>query len=150
MAGSNLVGVDLNIDHDFLSDVVRQVALNSIAEAMNKENHIVEAIVRQVMRQKVDPKTGNPSRYSSSDNVTLLEYYVRKMLTDEVRGQVVALVEERRPEIAEMVGAELRKEATMQSFTSAFISSLTNALDNQWHPCVEISFKNESDDGEAY
>ena len=148
MASSNLVGVDLNIDHDFLSDVVRQVALNSIAEAMNKENHIVEAIVRQVMRQKVDPKTGEPSRYSSSDDVTLLEYYVRKMLTDEVRGQVTAIVEERRPEIAEMIGAELRKEATFQSFTNAFIRSLTAALDNKWKPCIEVTF-NEGKDEEV-
>lgn len=143
MASSNLVGVDLNIDHDFLSDVVRQVALNSIAEAMNKENHIVEAIVRQVMRQKVDPKTGDPARYPSKDDVTLLEFYVRKMLTDEVRAQVVSIVDERRPEIAEMVGAELRKEATCQSFTNAFIGSLSEALENQWRPCIEISFVEE-------
>lgn len=142
MASSNLVGVDLNIDHDFLSDVVRQVAIASIAEAMDKENHIVEAIVRQVMRQKVNAE-GKPARYSSEEQYTLLEYYVRKMLTDEVRSQVVAIVDEKRPEIAEMVGAELRKEATCQSFTNAFIGSLSEALENQWRPCIEISFVEE-------
>ena len=142
MASSNLVGVDLNIDHDFLSDVVRQVAIASIAEAMDKENHIVEAIVRQVMRQKVNEE-GKPARYSSDEKYTLLEYYVRKMLTDEVRGQVMEIVEERRPEIAEMIGAELRKEATYQSFANAFIRSLTNALDNQWRPCIEVTFNEQ-------
>lgn len=147
MANNNLVGVDLNIDHDFLSDVVRQVAIASIAEAMDKENHIVEAIVRQVMRQKVN-EDGKPARYSSDEKYTLLEYYVRKMLTDEVRGQVVAIVEERRPEIAEMIGAELRKEATFQSFTNAFIRSLTAALDNQWKPCIEVTFNEEKEEVE--
>lgn len=144
MASSNLVGVDLNIDHDFLSDVVRQVAIASIAEAMDKENHIVEAIVRQVMRQKVNEE-GKPARYSSDEKYTLLEYYVRKMLTDEVRGQVMEIVEERRPEIAEMIGAELRKEATYQSFANAFIRSLTNALDNQWRPCIEVTFNEQKE-----
>lgn len=147
MASSNLVGVDLNIDHDFLSDVVRQVAIASIAEAMDKENHIVEAIVRQVMRQKVNEE-GKPARYSSDEKYTLLEYYVRKMLTDEVRGQVMEIVEERRPEIAEMIGAELRKEATYQSFANAFIRSLTNALDNQWRPCIEVTFNEQKEEVE--
>lgn len=145
MASSNLVGVDLNIDHDFLSDVVRQVALNSIAEAMNKENHIVEAIVRQVMRQKVNARGEVPS-YRSDEKYTLLEYYVRKMLTDEVKSQVVAIIEEKRAEIGELIGEELRKEATAQSFTNAFIGSLTTALDNQWHPCFEITFKKPEED----
>ena len=145
MASSNLVGVDLNIDHDFLSDVVRQVALNSIAEAMNKENHIVEAIVKQVMRQRVDPKTGEPARYRSDENVTLLEYYVRRMLTEEVRGQVIELVEARRPEVAESIRSELATEATVESFTNAFIRSLTNALDNQWKPSIEITFKEQEE-----
>lgn len=147
MASNNLVGVDLNIDHDFLSDVVRQVALNSIAEAMNKENHIVEAIVKQVMRQQVN-KNGEPARYSSDEHYTLLEYYVRKMLTDEVRQQVVAIVEEKRPEIAEAVGAELRKEATCESFTNAFIRSLTNALSNSWRPSIEITFEEPGEEVE--
>lgn len=147
MASSNLVGVDLNIDHDYLSDVVRQVAIASIAEAMDKENHIVEAIVRQVMRQKVNEE-GKPARYSSDEKYTLLEYYVRKMLTDEVRGQVMEIVEERRPEIAEMIGAELRKEATNQSFANAFIRSLTNALDNQWRPCIEVTFNEQKEEVE--
>lgn len=147
MASSNLVGVDLNIDHDFLSDVVRQVAIASIAEAMDKENHIVEAIVRQVMRQKVNEE-GKPARYSNEEKYTLLEYYVRKMLTDEVRGQVMEIVEERRPEIAEMIGAELRKEATYQSFADAFIRSLTNALDNQWRPCIEVTFNEQKEEVE--
>lgn len=147
MASSNLVGVDLNIDHDFLSDVVRQVAIASIAEAMDKENHIVEAIVRQVMRQKVNEE-GKPARYSSEEKYTILEYYVRKMLTDEVRGQVMEIVEERRPEIAEMIGAELRKEATYQSFADAFIRSLTNALDNQWRPCIEVTFNEQKEEVE--
>lgn len=145
MANNSIVGVDLNIDHDFLSDVVRQVALNSIAEAMNKENHIVEAIVKQVMRQKVDPKTGELSRYNSRDDVTLLEYYVRKMLTDEVRSQVIELVESRRSEVGELLHAELVKEATTQSFLNAFIRSLTSALDNQWNPSIEITFKENKD-----
>lgn len=145
MASSKLVGVDLNIDHDFLSDVVRQVAIASIAEAMDKENHIVEAIVRQVMRQKVN-EDGKPARYSSEEKYTVLEYYVRKMLIDEVRSQIVAIVDEKRTEIAELIGAELRKEATCQSFTNAFIGSLAEALENKWHPCIEVTFEKEKEE----
>lgn len=144
MANNNIAGLELNIDHDFISDVVRQVALTSIAEAMDKDNHIVEAIVRQVLRQRVN-EDGNVPSYGKG-KYTLLEYYVRKMLTDEVRSQVLAIVDEKRPEIAELIGAELRKEATAQRFTSAFIGSVSEALDNKWRPRFEVTFKTEDKD----
>jgi putative protein kinase ArgK-like GTPase of G3E family len=144
MANNNIAGLELNIDHDFISDVVRQVALASIAEAMDKDNHIVEAIVRQVLRQTVNEDGKVPSY--GSGKYTLLEYYVRKMLTDEVRKQVLAIVDEKRPEIAELIGAELRKEATAQRFTNAFIGSIAEALDNRWSPQFEVTFKKDEDE----
>ena len=147
MADGKLVGIDLNIDHDFISDVVRQVALATIAEAMDEKNHIVEAIVRQVLRQQVN-ENGEPPRYSSDARYTLLEYYVRKMLTDVVKSEVVALVEEKRGEITTLVRGELEKQSTVDSFVNAFMGSLTDSLSSSyWRPEITMSFERRTDIG---
>ena len=144
MANNSIVGLDLNIDHDFLSGVVRDVALAEIAAALdNDKNNVVQAVVNSVMSQKVDPKDGKPSRWG--DGVTLLEYYVRKMLVDEVREQVNALVQEKRPMLAEMIRAELAKQSTTDSFLDAFTQALTNAFGNYWRPNLTITFEKEDD-----
>ena len=138
MANNNLVGVDLNIDHDFLSDVVRQVAIAEIAEALDSDKHnVVQAVVKSVMSQKVDPSDGKPSRWG--DGVTLLEYYVRKMLTDEVKEQVNALVQEKRPMLAEMIRAELAKQS-WQSLLSAYSGRL-------FHRLFDKKYRSYYDDG---
>lgn len=142
MANNSLVGVDLNIDHDFLSDVVRQVAIAEIAEALDSDKHnVVQAVVKSVMDQKVNPNDGSPNRWN--DGVTLLEYYVRKMLTDEVREQVNALVQEKRPMLAEMIRAELAKQSTTDSFLDAFTQALTDSFANRWAPHMTITFEKE-------
>lgn len=146
MADSNIVGVGLNIDHDFLSEVVRNTALASIAEALDGDDHrVVGAIVQQVMNSRVDER-GKPvsrSSYQWDNCDTILEYYVRKMLTEEVKAQVVQLIEDRREDIREMVRAELAKEATVDSFLDAFTHSLTGAFGNYWRPSMTITFKEE-------
>ena len=144
MANNSIVGLDLNIDHDFLSGVVRDVALAEIAAALdNDKNNVVQAVVNSVMSQKVDPKNGEPTRWN--DGVTMLEYYVRKMLTDEVREQVNALVQEKRPMLAEMIRAELAKQSTTDSFLDAFTHALTNAFGNYWNPNLTITFEKNED-----
>ena len=141
---NNIIGLDLNIDHDYLSGVVRDVALAEIAAALDGDkNNVVQAVVNSVMSQKVDPKDGKPSRWN--DGVSLLEYYVRKMLADEVREQVNALVQEKRPELAEMIRGELSKQSTTDSFLDAFTKALTNAFGNYWRPNLTITFEREDD-----
>lgn len=144
MANGNLIGVDLNIDHEYLTGVVRQVALAGIAEALGGKNEIVEAIVGQVMKQKVDPTDGKPDKYGYSGSVTLLEYYVRQMVTDEVKEQVKAIIDERRPEIRAGVREALRKKATVDAFTDAFCESVGDNLKNRYYtPHIEITFEVE-------
>ena len=144
MANNNIVGLDLNIDHDYLSGVVRDVALAEIAAALDSDKHnVVQAVVKSVMSQKVDKDDGKPSRWG--DGITLLEYYVRKMLTDEVREQVNALVQEKRPMLAEMIRAELAKQSTTDSFLDAFTQALTDAFGNRWNPNLTITFKKDED-----
>ena len=77
----NIVGLDLNIDQDYLADAVKQTVIMGISESLNGKNEIVSQIVKMVLTTKVD-KTGKISSYSSDNKYTLLEYYVQKMIKE--------------------------------------------------------------------
>ena len=54
---ANIVGLDLNIDQDYLAEAVRQTVMMGISESLNGKNEIVSQIVKMVLSTKVD-KTG--------------------------------------------------------------------------------------------
>ena len=68
---NNIVGVNLNVDKDYLQEAVKQTVLMGISESLNGKNEIVSQIVKSVLDTKVD-KTGKISSYSSDNKYTIL------------------------------------------------------------------------------
>lgn len=136
---SSIVGLDLNIDSDYLAEAVKQSVMMGIAESLNGKNEIVHQIVNMVLNQKVDDK-GQISNYSRDNRYTLLEYYVKKMITGVACDEIKAMVEEHRTEISNMIRSELQKKVNYNKFVDAFITNVSHAVDNTWCPKVEIKF----------
>jgi hypothetical protein len=63
---ANIVGLDLNIDQDYLAEAVKQTVMMGISESLNGKNEIVSQIVKMVLSTKVD-KNGKISSYSSDN-----------------------------------------------------------------------------------
>ena len=137
---ANIVGLDLNIDQDYLADAVKQTVMMGIAESLNGKNEIVSQIVNMVLNQKVSDK-GTISNYNSDNKYSLLEYYVKTMLTDVVKEEMKAMVEERREEISKLIRTELQKKANYNKFVDAFIDRVSQAIDSTWCPRIEIQFE---------
>lgn len=136
---SNIVGLDLNIDQDFLANAVQQSVMMGIAESLNGKNEIVSQIVKMVLTQKVD-KTGRISSYSRDNEYTLLQYYVMKMLKEVTAEEMQKMVDEHREEITKAIRAELAKKVNYNKFVDAFIDNVSSAVSNSWCPRVEITF----------
>ena len=94
----NIVGLDLNIDQDYLAKAVQQTVLMGISESLNGKNEIVSQIVKMTLNTKVSDK-GTISSYDRDNKYTLLEYYVKKMITEVTAEVMQKMVDERRPEI---------------------------------------------------
>lgn len=141
---ANIVGLDLNIDQDYLADAVKQTVMLGIAESLNGKNEIVSQIVNMVLKQKVSDK-GTISNYDRGNKYTLLEYYVKTMLTDVVKEEMKAMVEEHREEISKMIRTELQKKANYNKFVDAFIDQVSKAVDSTWCPRIEIQFENSTE-----
>lgn len=135
----NIIGLDLNIDQDYLAEAVRQTVVMGISEALNGKNEIVSQIVKMVLNTKVD-RTGKISSYQSDNKYSLLEFYVKEMLTDVAREEMMKMVNEHRDEIAILIRNELQKKVNYTKFVDRFIETTSNAISSTWCPKIEISF----------
>lgn len=140
---SNIVGLNLDIDDDYLAEAIKNTVMTGIAETLDKDK-IVSGLVNTVLETKVD-KNGCISRYSSDNIYTLLELYVNKMLRDVIKEEMKKLVEEKRPKLQEIIRKELNKKATIDKFVNAFISSNLNNLDNDWRTKISVEYEKNKD-----
>ena len=136
----NIVGLDLNIDQDYLANAVKQTVMMGISESLNGKNQIVSQIVSMVLNTKVD-KSGKISAYSSDNKYTLLEFYVMKMIREVTAEELQNLVNERREDITKAIRSELAKKANYNKFVDGFIDNISSAINNTWVPKIEIQFE---------
>lgn len=141
---ANIVGLDLNIDPDYLSEAVRQTVIMGISESLNGKNEIVSQIVKMTLNTRVSDK-GTISSYDRDNKYTLLEYYVRKMIKEVTAEEMQKIVDERKPEITKAIRDELSKKVNYTKFVDAFISNVANAINDTWVPKIEVNFEKRKD-----
>ena len=139
----NIVGIDLNIDDNYLNEAVKSIVMTGIAETLDKDK-IVSGLVNAVLETKVD-ESGEISSYSRDNRYTLLEVYVNKMIREIVKEEMKKLVEEKRPKMQEIIRKELNKKATLDKFVDAFISSNLDNLDNNWRTKISIEYQKDNE-----
>ena len=136
---ANIVGLDLNIDQDYLAEAVQQTVIMGISEALNGKNEIVSQIVKMTLNTRVSDK-GTISSYGRDNKYTLLEYYVRKMISEVTAEELQKIVDERKPEITKAIREELSKKVNYTKFVDAFIGNISSAINNVWVPKIEVNF----------
>lgn len=136
----NIVGLDLNIDQNYLADAVKQTVIMGISESLNGKNEIVSQIVNAVLNTKVD-KNGNVSTSSYDQKYTLLEFYVRKMIREVTAEEMQKIVDEHREDITKAIRTELSKKVNYNKFVDAFIENVSSAVSNTWCPKIEVMFE---------
>lgn len=139
----NIVGIDLNIDDNYLNEAVKSIVMTGIAETLDKDK-IVSGLVNAVLETKVD-ESGEISSYSRDNRYTLLEVYVNKMIREIVKEEMKKLVEERRPKMQEIIRKELNKKATLDKFVDAFMSSNLDNLDNNWRTKISVEYQKDNE-----
>jgi len=137
----NIVGIDLNVDNNYLNEAVKSIVMTGIAETLDKDK-IVNGLVKAVLETKVDEK-GEISSYSRDNRYTLLEVYVNNIIREIVKEEMKKLVEEKRPKMQEIIRRELNKRATLDKFVDAFISNNLDNLDSNWKTKISVEYDKE-------
>ena len=139
----NIVGIDLNVDNNYLNEAVKSIVMTGIAETLDKDK-IVNGLVKAVLETKVDEK-GEISSYSRDNRYTLLEVYVNNIIREIVKEEMKKLVEEKRPKMQEFIRRELNKRATLDKFVDAFISNNLDNLDSNWKTKISVEYEKDKE-----
>lgn len=139
----NIVGIDLNVDNNYLNEAVKSIVMTGIAETLDKDK-IVNGLVKAVLETKVDEK-GEISSYSRDNRYTLLEVYVNNIIREIVKEEIKKLVEEKRPKMQEIIRRELNKRATLDKFVDAFISNNLDNLDSNWRTKISVEYEKDKE-----
>lgn len=135
---SSLFGLDLKIDQEAITGVIKQMVNAGIVQALDEKNNIASSIVNQVLSMKVDDE-GKVSSYSSYNKYTLLEYCVKQMIKDESLNVIKEVMEEKREDIRGMIKREMSKKATIDSFYKAFLSGVVDSIDSTYRTTINVS-----------
>ena len=141
---SKIAGISLDVNQDFLAEAVKQTVIMGISEALNGKNEIVSQIVNSVLNQKVDKK-GQVSSYRNDSKYTLLEYYVRNMLAEETKAEIVKIMDERRPEIRKIIRDALMTSKFVDKFTKDFITTVSEAMKSRWDTKIDINIQEKEE-----
>lgn len=142
---NNILGVDLKIDQNYIAECVKEVVNASMIEALGAKNDIVETIVKELLNTKVNKDTGKPST-SSWGTERLLDFELRKQMTEVVKETVKQSIEEKKPMLTEMIKKELNKKSNMEKFVDSFINNTTKTLENSWSTKINIDFEKKVED----
>lgn len=135
---SSLFGLDLKIDQEAITGVIKQMVNAGIVQALDEKNNIASSIVNQVLSMKVDDE-GKVSSYSSYNKYTLLEYCVKQMIKDESLNVIKEVMEEKREDIRGMIKREMSKKETIDSFYKAFLSGVVDSIDSTYRTTINVS-----------
>lgn len=139
----NIVGIDLNVDNNYLNEAVKSIVMTGIVETLDKDK-IVNGLVKAVLETKVDEE-GRISSYSSDNRYTLLEVYVNNIIREIVKEEMKKLVEEKRTKMQEIIRRELNKRATLDKFVDAFISNNLDNLDSNWKTKISVEYEKDKE-----
>lgn len=141
---TNIIGLNLDVDDNYLSQCVEQTVIAGISESLNGKNEIVSQLVHDVLSLKVD-KNGRVNAYKSENQYTLLEYHVRNAITETTKEEIAKIVEESKPKIAEAIRDELIKKETMDNMVACFVRAVAYNLTSGWRTSIDINFETTND-----
>ena len=136
---NNVLGLDLKIDQDYIGKCVSEIVKAGMLEGLDVKNERAGECVKAVLNTRVD-KEGKPST-SSWDKDTLIQYLLRKFISDLARNEIMSVVEEKRPEVKELIKKELSKESTLNTFVNSFFNNVSDTLAKDWKTNINIQFE---------
>lgn len=135
---NNILGVDLKIDQEYIAKCVEDVVKASMSEALGSTERITKEVVTQILNSKVD-RDGELST-SSWGTEPILDYHLRKTITDIVKEEVKNAIEKKRGVIKDLMQKELQKKNNLEKFVDSFINNTTEVLQKSWATKIDIQF----------
>lgn len=138
------MGLDLKVDENAISEVVKTVVQSSIVEALGAKEQLVEQAVKTMLSTKVD-KDGVVSSYRNENKYTLIQYHVHQSVFELCKELMAEILEENRDALRKELKKQLSSNRSVEAFTKSMIDGTIENLDNRWRPSMTINFSEKDD-----
>ena len=141
MPTKEALGMSMNISQEFVDNLAKDLISQSLAETLGGSERIAEAMIREFLSKRVDPRDGTPSTYSSS--IPMMNYFINTAIKEELKNVVKEFLDENRPKIRAALKKALTNQKTLDSYCAAFTDSVMTALEYNWKTHIDVSFTKE-------
>lgn len=145
----NIFGIDLNVDKDYLSDIVKKSVMSSVAQALTDGDKgcIAQGIVNAALSVQVKRDTGSVADdYDIRNNRTcsLLEYYVRNAITEAFKEELKELVQQKKEDFRKLLIKAINTKKHQENLVDSFLASMIDNCSYVDRACVNIEFKHNT------
>lgn len=144
-----IVGLNLNVDQKYVTDVVKQSVLLAIANAVDTEKTgIVNGVVNAVLTTMVKKESGGKADDYDIRNgraCTLIEYYVRNIISDLIKGELQSIVESKRADFRKLLLEAINKKENQKNLVNGFLDSLVENAKSLYYTRIDVGFKRIDD-----
>ena len=144
-----IVGLNLNVDQKDITDVVKQSVLLAIANAVDTEKTgIVNGVVNAVLTSMVKKESGAKADDYDIRNgraCTLIEYYVRNIISDLIKGELQSIIESKRADFRKLLLEGLSKKENQKNLVNGFLDSLVTNAKSTYYTKIDVGFKRTED-----
>lgn len=145
----NIFGMNFNVDKEYLSGIVKQAVMSSVAQALTDGDNgcIAQGIVNAALSVQVKKETGAVADdYDIRQNraCTLLEYHVRNAITEAFKEELRELVQQKKEDFRKLLIKAINNKKHQENLVEAFLASMIDNCAYVNQACVNIEFKHAS------
>jgi hypothetical protein len=145
----NIFGIDLNVDKDYLSDIVKKSVMSSVAQALTDGDNgcIAQGIVNAALSVKVKKDSGAIADDYDVRNdraCSLMEYYVRKAITEAFKEELKELVQQKKEDFRKLLTKAINTKKHQDNLIESFLASMIDNCNYVNGANVNIEFKHAS------
>ena len=141
----NILGVDLNIDQEYIANCVKDVVKASMSEALGTTERITSEVINEILKTKVDKSNGK-IRDSDWNTEPILDHYLKEEIIEIVKKELKLTISNKRDVIRKLIRKELQEKNNLEKFVDSFINNTAKAVENQWQTNINIDFTKQTDD----
>lgn len=143
MSEKNIMGVNLNIDQEYIKQSVEEIVKAGIVGALGDPSIIVRKAVDKFISKKVDDRGRETDSYYGQP---YLNWLAEKTVENTVRDAMNEYVQAHTSELKEEIIRVLNTKKFKQNTAEAFLKTLVESGANRYKMPISISFEEPNND----
>lgn len=137
---SNIVGLDLNIDQEYIAESVQKIVKAAIVSALGDQDTIVRKAIDSTINSYVD-ENGKKVDKGSWRAIPYLDWIAEQTVKNTVQDCIKEFIEENKDEFKEVIKQQLSNKKFKDNIAGEFLKTMISAANNIWKMPITVSFK---------